>query len=104
MKPVAEIADMAQLRAEIDALDGRLVSLLARRARLIERAAALKPAEGLPARIDARVAQVIANVRQLSHQQGLDPDLAETLWRSLIDWSIRREETLLAAGQTQKET
>jgi len=37
------------------------------------------------------VAEVIAKVRGNAEQQGLDSDLAETLWRELIEWSIQRE-------------
>ena len=92
---------MAEVRAGIDALDARIVALLAERAGYIDRAAALKPAEGLPARIDARVEEVVANVRAAARAEGLDPDLAEALWRQLIDWSIAREERKMAnRGET----
>ncbi|MFV0335638.1 MAG: chorismate mutase [Tropicimonas sp.] len=84
--------DMAELRRQIDALDRDLVALLAERAAYIDRAAALKPGEGLPARIGVRVEQVVANVRAAAGEAGLDADLAEALWRRLIDWSIAREE------------
>jgi isochorismate pyruvate lyase len=87
--------DMPTLRAEIDRIDRSLVMLLAERARYIDRAAAIKPAAGLPARIDERVAEVIAKVRAESCQHGLDADLAENLWRHMIEWSIAREETLM---------
>ena len=86
---------MAELRAEIDALDARIVGLLAVRARYIDRAAALKPGEGLPARIDDRVEAVVARVRAAATAEGWDADLAEELWRVLIDWSIAREERLM---------
>ena len=92
---------MAEVRAGIDALDARIVALLAERAGYIDRAAALKPAEGLPARIDARVEEVVANVRAAARAEGLDPDLVEALWRQLIDWSIAREERKMAnRGET----
>lgn len=90
---------MAELRAEIDALDGELVALLVRRAGYIDRAAALKPGEGLPARIPARVDEVLANVRARAGAAGLDPDLAERLWRELIEWSIRREEGVMGSTE-----
>ena len=93
--PPEEIAGMAQLRVRIDNLDRRLVALLAERARLIDRAGELKPAEGLPARIDSRIAAVLANVRAAAAEDGLDPELAEKLWRELIEWSIAREERVL---------
>ncbi|WP_241524023.1 chorismate mutase [Oceaniglobus indicus] len=82
---------MAELRVGIDALDRALIDLLVARADHIDRAIELKPAEGLPARIDDRVAEVIGNVRTLAEARGLDPALAETLWREIIEWSIRRE-------------
>lgn len=88
----AECRTMADLRAEIDRIDGRLVALLAERAGYIDRAAEIKPALGLPARIDDRVEQVVEKVRARAMAEALDPDLAEALWRRLIDWSIAREE------------
>ena len=98
MKRPGEIMSMADLRSEIDALDREVVALLARRARLIDRAAELKRGEGMPARIDARIAEVLANVRREAERNGLDPALAERIWRKLIEWSIAREERALAAA------
>lgn len=83
---------MAELRSRIDRIDGELVDLLALRAAHIDRAVQLKPGEGIPARAEDRVAQVIDNVRALARDKALDPDLAEELWRILIEWSIRREQ------------
>jgi isochorismate pyruvate lyase len=91
MKP-SQCSTMAELRAEIDRIDARLVALLAERAAYIDRAAELKPALGLPARIDDRVEEVVGKVRARAIAEALDPDLAEALWRRLIDWSIAREE------------
>jgi len=82
---------MDALRAEIDALDARLVALLATRADYIDRAIALKQTNGWPARIPERVEDVVSKVRSAANVGGLDPELAETLWRQLIDWSIARE-------------
>lgn len=90
---------MAELRAAIDALDAQLVAGLARRTRYIDRAAELKPAEGLPARIGSRVEEVVARVRATAGAEGLDPDLVEALWRRIIDWSIAREEKVLGASE-----
>lgn len=94
---------MAELRTQIDLLDRKLVALLALRADYIDRAIALKPAETLPARIDARVAEVVSNVRQAAQAAGLDPDLAADLWRLLIEWSIAREERVLGPSTTKKD-
>lgn len=98
MKPVTEFKSMTDLRGEIDMLDGQIVALLARRVTLIDRAVVLKPAEGLPARIDVRVEAVVQNVRSHAQEAGLDPDLVETIWRGMIEWSIAREEMTLGTS------
>ena len=89
----------AGVRAEIDRLDREIVALLVRRAACIDRAVAVKRAEGLPARIAPRVEEVIDNVRSAAAEGGLDPSLAEDLWRRLVDWSIAREERALAEAR-----
>lgn len=95
MTKLSEIKTMADLRREIDSLDRELVCLLGRRSAMIDRAATLKAAAGIPARIDARVEAVISNVRSAAVKADLDADLAERLWRDLIEWSISREEVVL---------
>ena len=89
---------MAELRAAIDDLDSELIALLADRAGYIDRAAELKPAEGIPANAPARVDAVLANVRALSEQRGFDPDLAAGIWQQFIDWAIAREEHAMASS------
>ena len=89
---------MRDLRVQIDRLDRQLVEMLVIRAGYIDRASQLKVGEGLPARIPARVEEVVQRVRTNSGELGLDPDLAEKLWRILIDWSIAREERVLGTG------
>ncbi|MFC3569865.1 chorismate mutase [Paracoccus sp. TOH] len=90
---------MPELRARIDALDTRLVALLAERSALIDEAARIKTRENLPARIDSRVEEVAANARRLAAEQGLDPDLAERLWRVMMDHFIAQEDRVLSGGE-----
>lgn len=90
---------MHELRQQIDDLDRELVALLAERAGYIDRAGELKIGEGLPARIDARVEDVIDKVRRAADEVTLDADLVETLWRRLIAWSIAREEVVLGPDE-----
>lgn len=101
MRDPSEIGTMAELRREIDALDRQLVALLAARARLIDRAAELKPGEGMPARITPRVEEVVANARAGAEAQGWDPDLAEAIWRQMVEWSIAREEAVMGPGDQE---
>jgi isochorismate pyruvate lyase len=89
MKP-EDCASMTELRAAIDSLDARLVALLALRQTYIERAAQLKTGREQvrdPARIEDVVAKVIAEGRKA----GLSPDIAEPVWRTLIEASIAHE-------------
>ncbi|NUB46155.1 chorismate mutase [Fertoebacter nigrum] len=102
MQAPQDCKDMTQLRAAIDTLDAEIVAALARRMAYIDRAIVLKPGAGLPARIDARVEEVVAKVRGRAMAEGLDPALAESLWRRLIDWSITREEAVLGKGLLPK--
>lgn len=82
---------MAELGAQIDAIDVDLISLLVTRSRYIDRAVDLKKIEDLPARTTDRVAEVLDKVASTASELGLDPDLARKLWAELIEWSIQRE-------------
>jgi isochorismate pyruvate lyase len=81
---------MPELRQAIDTLDARLVALLAVRQAYIERAAQLKTGRDQvrdPERIEDVVAKVIAEGRRA----GLSAEIAEPVWRTLIEASIRHE-------------
>lgn len=92
MSEIDDIPDMPALRSEIDALDAQLIALFARRSRLIDRAARIKAGSGLPARIDWRVEEVVANARRHAADAGLDPQLFENIWRQLVDSAIAQED------------
>ncbi|NOD93017.1 chorismate mutase [Ruegeria sp. HKCCD4884] len=97
LTPPQDCNTMQELRVQIDRLDRQLIEVLVKRASYIDRASQLKPGEGLPARIPDRVEEVVQRVRKSSDELGMDPDLAEELWRILIDWSIAREERVLGS-------
>lgn len=92
---------MAPVRAEIDRIDAALVTLLAQRVACIDRAVAIKQAEGLPARIGGRVEEVVGNARAHAAREGLDVALVEALWRQIVEWSIAREERVLGSEEAQ---
>jgi isochorismate pyruvate lyase len=90
LKTAQSCGSMAELRVAIDSLDARLVALLAVRQAYIERAAQLKTGRDQvrdPARIEDVVAKAIAEGRKA----GLSPDIAEPVWRALIEASIAHE-------------
>src|SRR5262249_6369688 len=81
---------MAELRLAIDALDARLVALLAVRQAYIERAAQLK-SDRAQVRDPARIEDVVAKVIAEGRRAGLSAEIAEPVWRTLIEASIKHE-------------
>lgn len=85
-----ECRTMDEVREEIDRLDRRLVGLLAERRGYIDQAARIKTRED-QIRDTARIDDVIAKVRRQSEAAGLDPGLAERVWRVMIEGFIAHE-------------
>ena len=81
---------MNEVRAEIDRLDRALVRLLSERQRYIERAAEIK-SNRTNVRDDVRVEEVISKVVAEARRAGLSTDIAEPVWRTLVDRSIAYE-------------
>ena len=90
LKPAENCASMAELRVAIDALDARLVALLAVRQAYIERAAQLKTGRD-QVRDPERIEDVMAKVIAEGKKAGLSSQIAEPVWRTLIEASIRHE-------------
>lgn len=89
------ISDMTALRARIDAVDAELIRLFTRRSALIDRAAQIKTMQYLPARIDWRVEEVVANARRNAAENGLDAELIGSIWRQLVEAAIAQEDRQL---------
>jgi isochorismate pyruvate lyase len=90
IKTPEDCGSMDELRVAIDALDRKLVSLLARRQTYIERAAELKSGRE-QVRDPARIEDVVQKVIAAAKEAGLNPAIAEPVWRSLIEASIAHE-------------
>ena len=88
--PPQDCQTMGEVRRGVDAIDRALVTLLAERQRYMDAAARIKADRDL-VRDEARVEQVVANVREQAAQAGLDPAIAEPVWRLLIERSIDHE-------------
>ncbi|MBN9463897.1 MAG: chorismate mutase [Burkholderiales bacterium] len=84
-RPLA--ANLAGVRAGIDAIDEQLVALVAERAMLVKDAARFKADAGQVA-APARQAEVIARVRALAarHDRGFEglEDVVEATWRAMV--------------------
>jgi isochorismate pyruvate lyase len=83
-------ADMKEVRAAIDAIDRRLVALIAERLHYIDEAARIK-ADRDTVRDDARVADVLAKVRAEAQRLGCDPEVVVAAYKALVEASIAHE-------------
>jgi isochorismate pyruvate lyase len=81
---------MTEVRIGVDALDRALVTLLAERQRYMDAAARIKPGREA-VRDEPRIEEVVANVKAAATAAGLSHDIAEPVWRLLIERSIAHE-------------
>ena len=82
--------EMGEIREQIDALDKRLVALLAARQKLIAAAGSVKPSRDT-VRDEARIEEVVRLVLAEAEKTGLAKEIAEPVWRQLIESSIAYE-------------
>lgn len=89
-KAPQDCVTMADVRQGVDALDRALVTLLAERQCYMDAAARIKPDRN--AVFDqARIDDVVQKVLAAAAPAGLSPDIAEPVWRLLIDRCIAHE-------------
>lgn len=91
--------ELAKLRTEIDRIDSELVKLLAERMKIVDRVVEVKQKAGLPALIPDRVEEVASRVRDEAKKLGAPPELAELVYRKMMDWVIAYEEKRLKGGK-----
>jgi isochorismate pyruvate lyase len=88
--PPDDCMTMAEVRTGVDALDARLVELLATRFGYMRAAARIKSERGA-VRDERRKAEVIANARAAAETLGLPGDAIASLWNDLVEASIAYE-------------
>jgi isochorismate pyruvate lyase len=86
----ADCTTMAEVRQGVDALDRQLVALLAERQRYMDAAARIKQDRG-SVRDEARIEDVVAKVKAAAREAGLSVEIAEPVWRTLIERCIAHE-------------
>ncbi|MBU6374206.1 MAG: chorismate mutase [Alphaproteobacteria bacterium] len=89
-RPPAECQTMTEVRAGVDEIDRLLVQILLRRQGYMDAAARIKTSRGA-VRDEARIAQVLDNVRAAAAAAGLSWDIAEPVWRTLVERCIAYE-------------
>lgn len=95
---VRHCTDMSDVRSAVDALDDRLVPLLVERMGYMAQAARIKRAVG-QVRDEARIAAIVARVRERALAEGGCPDFMEAVYRDLMEHCIAREARLFAARE-----
>ncbi len=78
------------IRRDIDKIDNEIIGLLARRANLVETVAEIKK-DRSQVRDEKRIGEVISMVRTQAEKTGIDPDFAEELYRTIIEYFVSFE-------------
>jgi len=81
---------MLDVRAGVDEIDRMLVALIARRQGYMHAAARIKPSRDV-VRDEARIQQVLDNVKAEAAQAGLSWAIAEPVWREMMERCIAHE-------------
>ncbi|HEY5623523.1 MAG TPA: bifunctional chorismate mutase/prephenate dehydrogenase [Gammaproteobacteria bacterium] len=91
---------LEELRQRLSAVDAELVKLIAERQRIVAEVSAHKIDTGTPTRDYAREREVLSNVRDLSAEVGLEPELAVSIMRLLIRSSLTHQERRRVAAES----
>ena len=90
--------ELDNIRKAIDGIDGALIALLAKRFDEVKKVAVEKHKHGLPAVVPARIEAIVKRIRADAERAGFPPDVAEKIWRLLINEMIAYEEAELKKG------
>jgi isochorismate pyruvate lyase len=82
---------LAEVRANIDRLDGVITRLLAERHYFVTEAAKFKPSVAGVV-VPARVEEIVDRVRNLASGYGVNPDAIEAVYRAIIDAFTKDEQ------------
>jgi chorismate mutase/prephenate dehydratase len=83
--------DLTALREQLEAIDRRLLDLLAERMKRVEGVAAAKLDAAWPFRDPGREDRLLVHLRQLAVERGLDAHEVERLYRVVLDMSVARQ-------------
>ncbi|WP_298091033.1 chorismate mutase [uncultured Sphingomonas sp.] len=94
-----DVSSLDDVRSNIDRLDREIIKLIAERGTYVHQAAKFKTSS---ADVEApkRVEQVIAKVRSISEEAGLEPSVAEAAYRAMIAAFVTVEHEAFQRQQT----
>ena len=90
--------NLDELRQRLDSLDHQLLQLIADRQATISEIARVKHSSGYPLRDYRREREVVLGVRNRAVELGVSPDLAESVVRLLIRYSLTTQERASVAA------
>lgn len=90
MKSPAECSSIEEVRAAIDTIDHQVVKALALRSQYVKAITRFKKTKE-DVQAPARQAIVISQRRAWAAEEGLDPDVVEKIYRTLIDHFVAAE-------------
>ena len=82
--------DMTEVRTEVDRIDRLLVALIAERQGYMSEAARIKQDRNV-VHDEARIEDVVAKVKAFASETGLSANIAEPVWREMINQCIAFE-------------
>lgn len=88
-----------RLRAQLDALDTRILSVVAERQRAIEEVARIKAQSDLAVRDLLREQHQLARLCELAKEHNLSAQLVQRIWGELLDYSLRLQQHHLVDGK-----
>ena len=90
MKKPQDCKSLGEIRSQIDQLDRSLITTISRRQEYVHAAARFKRSED---QVHARDRQrsMLAARKQWAESAGVDPDLIEVLFRTIVDHFVRAE-------------
>ncbi|MEK4382538.1 chorismate mutase [Aeribacillus sp. FSL K6-2848] len=85
-----ELKSLEEVRNKIDEIDSKIIKLISERANFVKQAAKFKKNQDA-VRAPKRVEEVIEKVRNLAVKENLDPNIAEDVYRTMINCFINYE-------------
>ncbi|MEC7763950.1 MAG: chorismate mutase [Pseudomonadota bacterium] len=86
------LTTLAEVRAGIDAIDDDIMTLLAERMAHVEAVLPFKRRDGIPAAAPDRVQAVYDKTRARAEANGVDPEMAQAMWKAMVEAIIAHEE------------
>lgn len=90
-----ECTSITEVRNEIDRIDAQLIQLLGERFGYVREVVKYKEKNDKAVEASDRRKTVIDSRRQWAEQQGIDPDVIEQIYNTLIDYFIAEEKKLM---------